>query len=108
MIEASLPTVKSMQDLALSVMKSSDANTDKRISLSEFLSYVTKNRDLLKLLKTYGLANNDDLRPNFGWSSEDFPDCDSDLENEVLRKGNEKCSVDFQIVQHPMIEVRFA
>lgn len=105
MTNSPLPTIDSVESLASIVMASSDVNNDKRISLSEFICYVTKNKDFLRLLNCYSLITKDDLRPNFGWTADDLPDCDSDLENEVLRKGAEKCSVDYELLQHPVVEV---
>ena len=40
------------------------------------------------MLHSYGLISKEDLRPDFG-GSDDMPDCDSDLENE-LRKAEEE------------------
>eukprot|EP00831_Metopus_contortus_P026719 TRINITY_DN22668_c0_g1_i1.p1 TRINITY_DN22668_c0_g1~~TRINITY_DN22668_c0_g1_i1.p1 ORF type:complete len:123 (+),score=35.06 TRINITY_DN22668_c0_g1_i1:1-369(+) len=61
---------------------------DRRISYPEFRSYVTKSKIILKLMSQAGLISKDDLRPNFGIPSmSDVPDCDSDLEQEVLYKG---------------------
>jgi len=71
-------------------MNSSDVNNDRKISITEFLCFVTKDKNFLKFLSGYGLITKDDLRPNFGWATDDFPDCDSDLENEVLHKCSEK------------------
>ena len=85
------PKVEDVERLSVDVLKSSDTNNDKRVSFPEFLSYTTKSKEILGLLQHYMLITKDDLRCSFVKSSEsDLPDCDSDLENEVMRKGGEK------------------
>ena len=66
-------------------MKSSDVNNAKKITLSEFKSFLTKDKHLLLILIHYGIINRDDLRKNFGECENEklIPDCDSDIENEV-------------------------
>eukprot|EP00831_Metopus_contortus_P052040 TRINITY_DN4369_c0_g1_i3.p1 TRINITY_DN4369_c0_g1~~TRINITY_DN4369_c0_g1_i3.p1 ORF type:complete len:218 (-),score=52.77 TRINITY_DN4369_c0_g1_i3:136-789(-) len=87
MSEGTPPPTEDVESVAYSVMKSSDANNDKRISMYEFLSYITKNKDFLTFLKKFSLISKDDLRMNFGGEKEEIPDCDSDLEREVIWKG---------------------
>jgi len=45
----------------------------------------------LKLLLNYGLVNREEFRPDFGGGSNDTPDCDSDLEEEISH-GSEELS----------------
>ncbi len=72
-------------------MKSADVNNDKKISLSEFISYTSKNKEVLGMLNNYGVITKDDLREDFGGEdSKDMPDCDSDLENEINNKDLER------------------
>ena len=73
-------------------MKSADVNNDKRISLSEFISYTSKNKEILGMLSNYGVITKDDLREDFGGAEDakDMPDCDSDLENEISGKEMER------------------
>ena len=48
---------------------------------------VTKDTEILQLLKTFGLVSKEDLRINLGYISElTLPDPDSDLENEIDKK----------------------
>ena len=100
------PKMESFEEMAKDFMRLSDINNDKRISYAEFLSYVSKSKEILGLLNDFGLITKDDLRPNFGWNKEtDLPDCDSDLEKEVLRKGaNQKSNVDMYLIR-PLVEV---
>jgi len=71
------------------VLKASDSNNDKKISLPEFRTCVTKCRDILTFLKCYNMISKDDLRPNFGKASDtEVPECDSDLEMETVHKGS--------------------
>lgn len=69
-------------------MKSADVNNDKKISLAEFVSYTTKNKEILGMLNYYGVITKDDLREDFGGGEgeNELPDCDSDLENETSSK----------------------
>ena len=45
---------------------------------------MTKDSDILKILYNYGLISKEDLRPDFG-GTEEMPECDTDLENEVQK-----------------------
>ena len=89
------PTIDEIEKKANEVMSSSDVNNDKKISLPEFKSYITKNKDILGALWSFGLVSKDDLRPDFGGSlkEDDLPDNDSDLEKET---DNEKFERDEQ------------
>ena len=44
---------------------------------------MSKDPDILKTLFNYGLVTSEDLRMDFG-GNEEYPECDSDLENEVF------------------------
>jgi len=66
-------------------MNSMEVASSKRITLQEFISYITKNKECLAILNYYSILIKDDLRLNFG-HNEELPDCDSDLENEVKEK----------------------
>jgi hypothetical protein len=81
---------------------------DKGVSMVDFLRYTTKSKELLKLLSGYNMITKDDIRPSFCGPSEDLPDCDSDLENEVYLKGNEKLTVNYDLFEHPFINVSYA
>ncbi len=89
MSKTPVPKVEDVERISQQVLQSSDTNNDKRISFPEFLSYTTKSKEILGLLQHYTLITKDDLRCSFVSDSE-LPDCDSDLENEVLHKGGEK------------------
>ena len=47
---------------------------------------VSKDKDILFLLKTFGLVCREDIRINFGDITEELPDADSDLENEINKR----------------------
>lgn len=51
--------------------------------MKEFHSFVSKDPDILKMLFSYGLISQEDLRFNFGYS--DLPEADSDLESEIKK-----------------------
>jgi microtubule-associated protein-like 6 len=76
-----------MQDLlshTQTVFAKLDVNKDNQISIAEFLSFVTKDVEVMILLETLGLITSEDKRPNFG--TEEEPEVDSDLENETKRE----------------------
>lgn len=83
MVNAPLPKVKDLDALATSILNSEG----KGISLPDFISYATKCKELLEILSVYGMITKDDLSMAFGLESDGIPDCDSDLEREVVRKG---------------------
>jgi hypothetical protein len=78
------PTIEEIETKCDSFFESADKDQDNQISLTEWKSYVSKNKEILSLLDAYGLMSKDDLRPDFGGADDDYPDCDSDLENEVI------------------------
>lgn len=82
------PKIEEAERRAQEVMNSLEVNTEKKISFPGFISFVTKSKNILQLLSDFSLITKDDLRPNFGQHPEgDLPDCDSDLEQEVMYKG---------------------
>ena len=66
-----------------------DTNNDGCISIDEFKSYLSKDQDILRTLSQAGLITSEDLRTDFGGNHE-FPECDSDLEDEINLKVREK------------------
>ena len=77
------PSLKDVEAKAKDILKRWDKNKDGSMSRAEFQSFVTKDPDVLRLLMNYGLVNREELRPDFGGTAEDVPDCDSDLEEEL-------------------------
>ncbi len=59
-----------------------DINHDDMISLSEFISFITRDVEVVDLLTRLELITAEDRRPN--WGTEDDPEMDSDLENETV------------------------
>lgn len=109
------PTIEEIEKKVDEVMKSADVNNDKKISLPEFISYATKNKEVLSMLNCYGCISKDDLRQDFGGNDDkDLPDCDSDLENEVNNKEydreegtmDRKAGLDFKVKIKNFILVR--
>ena len=93
MVNAPLPKVKEMEYISLTMIKPGDNG----ISMGNFLCFTSKNNELLKLLTAYDMITKDDIRPSFGSSVEDLPDCDSDL---AKRKGRQalRWSLHFLII----------
>ncbi len=90
MTEAEPPSTEEVEAVAQKVMRLSDSNNDKRISLPEFTNCITKCKEILTFLRGYAVISKDDLRPNFGAVSElDVPEVDSDLELELMQKGRD-------------------
>jgi len=103
MVNAPLPKINEMEYISISMINPGD----KGVSMVNFLRYTTKSKELLKLLSAYDMITKDDIRPSFCGPSEDLPDCDSDLENEVYLKGNEKLTVNYDLLEHPFINAIF-
>ena len=77
----------SMEDLeahTTRVFAKIDTNKDDSISLAEWISFITRDVEVVQILESAGLITREDKRPNFG--SEDSPEMDSDLENETNRR----------------------
>ena len=90
MTQCAPPSTEDVERVVQNVMSLSDSNNDKKISLPEFMHCITKNKEILTFLRSYSLISKDDLRPNFGQMGElEVPECDSDLELELVDKGNE-------------------
>jgi len=83
------PTLQEVQLKTDEILQKWDTNKDGSISLQEFQSFVSKDPDILRTLFNYGLITTEDLRLDFGGNDE-FPECDSDLENEVQLLENER------------------
>ena len=91
MLKKQEPICQNEEQLALEIMKQSDVNSDRKITYYEFVSYLTTNKDVLIFMYHFNMVSKDDLRPNFGLAdNNELPDCDSDLEHEVLQKGAPK------------------
>jgi len=60
------------------------------ITLKEFKSYIRKDKQILEVLCSFGVAKSEDLGTNFGSGDGKIPDVDSDLDEECNPKGLEK------------------
>ena len=61
-----------------------DTNKDNNISLAEWISFITRDVEVIKILERLELTTSEDKRPN--WGTEDDPGMDSDLENETCNR----------------------
>ena len=55
--------------------------------MREFKNYVKQDQQILKVLMSYGVAQNEDLGTDFGNSEYGVPTLDEDLEGEINPKG---------------------
>lgn len=62
------------------------------ISLKEFKSYIKKDKQILEVLTSFGVAKSEDLGTDFGAGGE-VPDIDSDLEEECNPSGLAKSNI---------------
>lgn len=106
MLKKPEPICENEEQLALEIMKQSDVNSDKKITYYEFVSFITTNKDVLIFMYQFNMVSKDDLRPNFGLAdNSELPDCDSDLEHEVLQKGAAKFKR--ERISHSRFDVKF-
>ena len=103
-----IPSIQTVEEKVEKLLSKYDKNKDRHISLEEFKSIVTKDREILVYLTSYGLVRSYDKRSSFGDAEGDLPECDSDLENEehkadelkgILAQGREniKSGIDFLV-----------
>lgn len=86
------PTINEIEQKTNEFFGAADTNNDNQISLREFKNYIKKDQQILSVLMSYGVAQNEDLGTDFGGSSEvNVPVIDDDLEAEIKPKGLE-CS----------------
>ena len=76
------PTVSDVEQKTNELFAEADEDTDGTISLKEFISYVNRDKEILIVVKTYGIATSEDLGKDFGRAKAEVPDVDSDLEEE--------------------------
>jgi hypothetical protein len=80
------PSIQEIEQKTNEFFKESDLNCDNIISLKEFKSYIKKDKQILEVLVSFGVAKSEDLGTDFG-AGEDVPDVDSDLDEECHPKG---------------------
>ncbi|CAG9326453.1 unnamed protein product [Blepharisma stoltei] len=68
-----------------------DVNHDNTISIREWVSFITRDIELVQILEKLELITTEDKRPN--WGSEESPEVDSDLENETDKKKFKRTAV---------------
>ena len=76
------PSLQEVEEKTLDIINKWDTNNDGCISINEFISFLSKDQDILRTLSQAGLITPEDLRIDFGGEGE-YPDCDSDLEEEI-------------------------
>jgi len=80
------PTIQEIEKKADELMKKIDVNQDKKITLQEFKTYLTKDKEILKVLMAFGVAKKEDLGTDFGSGQDGVPEVDKDLEAEINPK----------------------
>lgn len=75
-------TITQAEEKTNDILNKYDTNKDGSISLREFQSFITKDKNILRVLSSYGLISKEDLRIDYG-GSEEIPEPDSDLDEEV-------------------------
>lgn len=75
------PTVHEIENKTDRFFRECDTNSDERITLKEFKSYIKKDPEILELLFAFNIAKTEDLGTNQGGG--DIPEYDSDLEREI-------------------------
>jgi WD40 repeat protein len=76
-----VPSITEVEEKVTVMYSRHDRDEDGCLTLDEFISMVTKDKEVLSTLKNYDLLKSYDIRENFGFENQ-FPDCDSDLEKE--------------------------
>ncbi|CAG9325772.1 unnamed protein product [Blepharisma stoltei] len=77
-------TMQELEDKTQRLFTKIDLNHDNQITIAEWLSFITRDVEVVKILEVLQLVTVEDIRPNFG--SEEDPGMDSDLENETNRR----------------------
>lgn len=70
--------------------RKADTDADKKITLSEFVAYVTKDKQILEALLNAQVASREELGTDFGSGATGVPDIDPDLESECNPKELQK------------------
>ena len=81
-------TVERLRERTRILFAKIDINKDATISLAEWVSFVTRDAEFVKILEQLELITSEDKRPN--WGTEEDPGMDSDLENETCGKNWER------------------
>ena len=77
---SSAPSDDDIRTKVKSIIERWDTDKDNSISLKEFQSNITKDKDILRALLHIGFLAEEDIRADFGGTDGEVPDCDSDLE----------------------------
>lgn len=80
------PSIQEIEKKTDEFFKKSDVDGDKKITLTEFKNYITKDKQILEVLLNCNVAKKEDLGMDFGSGSGSAPDIDKDLEAECNPK----------------------
>jgi hypothetical protein len=75
------PKIKEIEKETDIFFAAADLNSDNKITLKEFKSYLKKDPTVLNILMSFNIAKKEDLGTDFGGG--DLPEVDSDLEREI-------------------------
>jgi hypothetical protein len=81
------PTIAEIEQKTNEFFASADEDKNNQISLREFKSFMKKDKQILEVLTSFGVASREDLGTDFGSGIGSVPDIDSDLEEECNPKG---------------------
>ena len=111
-----IPSIQDIEEKVNNIFYRYDKDQDASINLEEFISIISKDREILQTLKDYNLLKSFDMRNNYGFD-DTLPQCDSDLENEehkgqdtVQNEGNQYAEdeggddEDFKISQFELVD----
>ena len=76
------PSIKDIEQKTDEFFSKADTDGDKKITLKEFKTYITQDKEILEILLQANVARKEDLGMDFGGGGSIAPDCDKDLENE--------------------------
>lgn len=84
------PSITEIEQKTNEFFKAADDDANGVITLKEFKSYIKKDKQILEVLTSYGVAKSEDLGMDFGNGAGSVPDVDSDLELECKPSELEK------------------
>ena len=76
------PSVAEIERKTNEFFVAADINQDNVISLKEFKRYIRKDKQVLEVLCSFGVAKSEDLGTDFGTGGGGVPELDSDLDEE--------------------------
>lgn len=83
----SYPSILTIEKKIDAILKNSDMGDATQLTLLEFQSLISKDLEILQLLKSFNLLSSDDLREVMD-NEKDEVECDSDIDLEIFNKTN--------------------